>query len=73
MADTTPEMLDIPDQSAYFGAGVMISSILFFLSLNLLVTVIGAPTYIRADFWKWRNLLISWIHALIVGIWDILW
>jgi hypothetical protein len=25
------------------------------------------------DFWKWRNIFISWVHGLIVGPWEVLW
>ncbi|XP_076106702.1 TLC domain-containing protein 2-like [Mytilus galloprovincialis] len=56
------------------GYTVFIGAILLFQLLNLAVTKIGNPKSVRSDIdpWRWRNLFISWIHAAIVGTWDIL-
>jgi len=44
-------------------------------SISILLTWYGKPKFVKAevDFWKWRNIFISWIHGLIVGPWDFLW
>ncbi|PAA89009.1 hypothetical protein BOX15_Mlig017238g1 [Macrostomum lignano] len=61
------------------GYGVMIGTIIFFNILNRIVSYIGVPVAVvkhavnkEEEAWKWKNLLLSWIHAFIVGLWDIL-
>lgn len=27
----------------------------------------------KINLWRWRNLLVSFLHSLLIGIWDILW
>ncbi|PAA62921.1 hypothetical protein BOX15_Mlig025937g2 [Macrostomum lignano] len=52
-------------------------TIAIFGLLNQILTVIGPPRIIvhraknQEELWKWKNLLLSWIHALIIGIWDL--
>lgn len=50
-----------------------LSTVLMF-SISTLLTWYGKPKFVKAevDFWKWRNIFISWIHGLIVGPWDLL-
>ena len=55
------------------GYYMFISSILLFSILNFIVYKIGKPKSVTDDEWRWRNLLISWIHGLICGTWDFLW
>ena len=55
------------------GYYMFFTSIVFFGSLNLIVTALGKPENVKAESWKWTNLVISWIHGFIVGLWDILW
>ncbi len=58
---------------AYYGyAGVLITAVCFQVANQVLI-VLGPPKSVQTDEWKFRNLFISWIHALIVGTWDILW
>jgi hypothetical protein len=51
-----------------------LSTVLMF-SISTLLTWYGKPKFVKAevDFWKWRNIFISWIHGVIVGPWDLLW
>ena len=58
---------------AYGYAGICVS-VIFFQSLNQLLLRFGSPLTVGKDnFWKWRNLFVSWVHALIVGTWDLSW
>ena len=52
---------------------MMLSSMLFFQLLNMAVSKMGSPKSVREDPWRWRNLFISWFHAMICGTWDFLW
>lgn len=63
----------VPTRYAYSG---MILSVVFFQILNKIVGggATNQTTKISDfNFWKWKNLYISWIHAIIVGLWDISW
>ena len=55
------------------GYYMFFSSIISFSILNFIVFKIGKPKSVKDDEWRWRNLLISWIHGLICGTWDFLW
>jgi len=60
-----------PIPIGYGYAGILFS-IVFFQSINQLLLRIGSPTSVRKeDVWKWRNLFVSWIHAVIIGAWDL--
>jgi len=60
--------------AASYGCAGIVLSIAFFQTLNQTVMRIGSPKAVgRENYWKWRNLVVSWMHALIVGIWDITW
>ena len=62
-----------PIPASYGYAGIVLS-VAFFQTLNQTVLRIGCPKAVgRENHWKWRNLVVSWMHALIVGIWDITW
>jgi len=66
-----------------YGLGWIVSSVILFQTLNEILKRsyhaskatpgIEADTKASDDLWKWRNLLISWIHAVIVGTWDLSW
>lgn len=70
-----------------YGFGWIVSSVILFQTLNEILKRsyhaskatpgVGedAKAGVKADddLWKWRNLLISWIHAVIVGTWDLSW
>jgi len=66
------ELLEpIPVVYGYTGVAV---SVVFFQSLNQFLLQFGSPTSVRIDeMWKWRNLFVSWVHAVIVGTWDLSW
>ncbi|KAL3856345.1 hypothetical protein ACJMK2_011114 [Sinanodonta woodiana] len=56
-----------------YGYLAMISSYIFFQILNVIVYLIGPPKVVsKVSEDRWRNLFISWFHALICGTWDIL-
>ena len=62
-----------PIPASYACAGIVLS-IAFFQTLNQTVLRGGCPKAVgRENYWKWRNLVVSWMHALIVGVWDISW
>jgi len=66
------ELLEpIPLMYGYTGVAV---SVVFFQSLNQLLLRFGSPKSVHVDeVWKWRNLFVSWVHAVIVGTWDMSW
>lgn len=61
-----------PIPVVYGYAGILLS-VCFFQSLNQIVLrLVGCPKTVgRENVWKWRNLVVSWTHALIVGVWDL--
>jgi len=62
-----------PIPASYGCAGIVLS-VAFFQTLNQTVLRVGSPKAVgRENYWKWRNLVVSWMHALIVGVWDITW
>lgn len=56
-----------------YGYASMAVAIVFFSILNRIVLIFDKDPTRTAESWKWRNLFISWIHAFIVGVWDITW
>ena len=42
-----------------------------FQVINIIVKAVGPPKSLRDDEWKWRNLFISWLHALLCVTWII--
>jgi hypothetical protein len=63
----------LPAVSYSQGYASMAISIVFFSILNRIVLIFDKDPGRTAESWKWRNLFISWIHAFIVGVWDITW
>lgn len=55
-----------------YGCAGLVSTVIFFTIINRIVTSIGPPKSVDTDTWRWNNLFISWIHAFITGLWDIL-
>lgn len=55
------------------GYYIFFASIIGFGLLNWIVGRFGPPKIVKGDDWRWNNLFISWVHAAIVGTWDILW
>ena len=57
-----------------YGIATVLSTIVFFQIVNkLFVSALTIPpksAYEKGE-WQRRNLLISWIHALFVSVWDI--
>ncbi|KAL5016733.1 hypothetical protein ScPMuIL_006322 [Solemya velum] len=56
------------------GYYMMVSTMTFFHMLNWLIARCGTPKSVRLpgdEPWRWRNLLISWIHAFICSVWNI--
>ncbi|XP_076472995.1 TLC domain-containing protein 2-like [Babylonia areolata] len=45
--------------------------VLFFQFVNWVVKSIGPPKTLRDDEWKWRNLTISYLHALACVVWTV--
>ena len=59
-------------ESRYAYTGVFLSAVAFQIANQILI-ITGPPKSVETEEWKFRNLFISWVHALIVGVWDILW
>ena len=45
----------------------MFAGFVFFEVVNGLAITFGPPRRLKSDVWKWRNTLVSWIHADVVG------
>ena len=57
-----------------YGLSTIFSTIVMFIFLNklFLSSLTNKPdSAIDKNEWQRRNLLISWIHALIVSVWDV--
>ncbi|CAH8557662.1 unnamed protein product [Dicrocoelium dendriticum] len=67
----------LPPADRRLGAIATLLSIGFFNSLDRLLSGFVPPYEVASkgpnQIMKWRNLVVSWIHALLVGSWDILW
>ncbi|XP_033747279.1 TLC domain-containing protein 2-like [Pecten maximus] len=59
---------DIDMMHGYY---MMFGTVTLFTGLNLVITRLGTPKTVREDPWRWKNIVISWIHALVCSIWDI--
>ncbi|CAG5135365.1 unnamed protein product [Candidula unifasciata] len=57
--------------SVTHGQYLIVASVLFFQLVNLLVKSYGPPKSVTDDEWKWRNLVVSWVHAMIASLWVI--
>ena len=52
----------------------IIFSVVFFQIVARLIRKHGTPKRVSCtDKWKWQNIAVSWIHAVIVGICDVSW
>ncbi|XP_005102191.1 TLC domain-containing protein 2 [Aplysia californica] len=51
------------------GVYFLFASMLFFQLVNWILKSKGPPKTLKEDEWKWRNLYVSWVHALIISIW----
>ncbi|XP_076453022.1 TLC domain-containing protein 2-like [Babylonia areolata] len=47
-----------------YGIYGVFAIVVLFQTVNLIIKLVGPPKSLRADEWKWRNLTISWLHAL---------
>ncbi|ESP00987.1 hypothetical protein LOTGIDRAFT_172917 [Lottia gigantea] len=65
------ENLNSSPTNFWHGQYVMFGSIVFFQIVNIVVQKIGKPKSVREDSWRWTNLVVSWVHAMIISIWDI--
>lgn len=63
---------DIDNRQGY---SVFIFTLISLYLINIVVARRGIPKSARPDLdpWLWRNLVISWIHGLVCGVWSILW
>lgn len=62
---------DIDNRQGY---SVFIFTLISLYLINIVVARRGIPKSARPDLdpWLWRNLVISWIHGLVCGVWSIL-
>lgn len=57
-----------------YGYSVTAASFCFFLLLQGLVKRYAIPDWVDArERWRWKNILLSWIHAFIIGVWVLSW
>lgn len=64
------DYLELRPVSVYYGYCLAFASFLFFCLLRV-VACYATPDSINEvhEKWKWRNVLLSWIHAVLIGIW----
>ncbi|KAG5447300.1 TLC domain-containing protein 2 [Clonorchis sinensis] len=66
----------LPPANTRYGLLCMSLSIAFFKSLDQALQGYSPPPEVARkgpdSVWKWRNMMVSWVHALLVGTWDIL-
>lgn len=62
------ELEPIPQEIGY---GIIVFTVIFFQIVNQIVQRYGRSPTTDENTWKWRNLFVSWIHACIVGTWDL--
>lgn len=56
----------------FYGYSVTAASFGLFMLLNRLVKRYAIPDWIdEAERWRWKNVLISLIHAVIIGVWTL--
>ncbi|KAI8783046.1 TLC domain-containing protein 2-like [Biomphalaria glabrata] len=53
------------------GLMFIIGTISFFNLVNWIVKSYGPPKSLKDEEWKWRNLYVSWVHALITSLWTL--
>ena len=51
---------------------MLLGTILFFQLVNLILKIRGPPNSLKNEEWKWRNIYVSWLHALTVSVWALL-
>ncbi|XP_064648656.1 TLC domain-containing protein 2-like [Lineus longissimus] len=74
MGETVGNLTHTEPMDVRYGWYGMFGTILFFQVLNKLVTYVGSPSFVHNkpnEFWKFRNLFISWVHAFIAGTWTL--
>ena len=59
--------------SQVYGCAVIFVSALLFHTINRVIFRFVRCPVEEDESWKWRNLVVSWIHALIIGTWDLSW
>lgn len=66
----------LPSASAGCGTICIALSMTFFSVLDYVLRGVNPPTTVVCKgslaIWKWRNMVISWLHAVLIGTWDLL-
>ncbi|XP_061163601.1 TLC domain-containing protein 2-like [Saccostrea echinata] len=63
---------DANDVDRRFAILMIVVSVTFFYLLNMMTAkFIKPPPSASKDPWRWRNLFVSWIHAILCGSWDL--
>lgn len=57
-----------PNVNLSDGYLTVVCSFFAFLAINFAAIKIGPPKNLTGDVWRWRNTLVSWLHADIVGV-----
>ena len=58
---------------AHYGYVGITLTLCLFQIIHVVLSGMDAPKQLTVPFHTWKNLVISWTHALIVGTWDLLW
>nr|CAH8829759.1 unnamed protein product [Trichobilharzia regenti] len=66
----------LPLPGVWCGIASIGFSIIFFSFLDYVLRGVHPPIVVECKgalaVWKWRNMIISWFHAVVIGTWDIL-
>lgn len=62
-----------PAVDVVHGYLAMLFGLVLFSVVNYLAILIGPSKKMKGDTWRWRNTLVSWIHADIMGVGVLYW
>ncbi|KAK4472572.1 hypothetical protein MN116_003812 [Schistosoma mekongi] len=66
----------LPPLNVGCGTICIVLSVTFFNAVDYVLRGFNPPTAVASKgslaIWKWRNMVVSWLHAILIGTWDIL-
>ena len=63
---------DLEPIPQFYGCFGVVATVAFFRGANVLVSKFNKPQGLTVEFWRFKNLYISWIHAIVTGLWSLL-
>lgn len=62
-----------PAVNVTYGYLATFFGVFVFSAINYAGILIGPSKKMKGDIWRWRNTLVSWIHADIIGVGVLYW